>query len=205
MKKEIEFEQISTSDLIKDSLFKGGKANNLSSEPISKIFPVGNQSGIRFSGTFDKPGIVVLYSTFNDLDWPDSLENKILTYYGDNKDPGREVHERPGNKLLRTLFDFLHLNKKERIPPIFLFEKGDAGFDRIYRGILVPGNVNYDESEDLVALWKTKSEKRFQNYRAIFSLLAIDFISRKWVNDIIAGNKFSENCPIEWNNWIHND
>ena len=46
----IDFNKLNKSDLIKDCICKGGDANNLSSEPISKILPVGNQSGIRFAG-----------------------------------------------------------------------------------------------------------------------------------------------------------
>lgn len=198
----IEFNNIRDADLIKECIYKGGEANNLSSEPISKLLPVGNQSGIRFTGTTELPTIAVLYSTFADNDWPDHLDNDILFYYGDNKSPGREIHATPGNKMFKEIYNNLHLNKKAIIPPIFLFSKGTSGFDRIFNGLLVPGNTQYTEMQDLIAVWKTKENQRFQNYKAIFTLLPTQVISRTWINDIINGNKLSVNAPKEWKQWI---
>ena len=198
----IDFNKLNKSDLIKDCICKGGDANNLSSEPISKILPVGNQSGIRFAGTSEQPSLVVLYSTFSDIDWPDLINGDLVTYYGDNKEPGREIHETLGNRLFRGIFNNLHLNRKNEVPPIFLFSKGSTGFDRIFKGLLVPGSTNHLETEDLIAIWKTQNNQRFQNYKAIFTLLPVQIIIRKWINDIVSGNKMSQNSPKEWRIWI---
>lgn len=198
----IDFNKLNKSDLVKDCICKGGDVNNLSSEPISKILPVGNQSGIRFAGTSEQPSLVVLYSTFSDIDWPDLINRDLLTYYGDNKEPGREIHETLGNKLFRGIFNNLHLNRKNEVPPIFLFSKGVTGFDRIFKGLLVPGSSNHLETEDLIAIWKTKNNQRFQNYKAIFTLLPVLTITREWIDDIISGNKLSQNSPEEWRKWI---
>lgn len=198
----IDFNKLNKSDLIKDCICKGGDANNLSSEPISKILPVGNQSGIRFAGTSEQPSLVVLYSTFSDIDWPDLINGDLVTYYGDNKEPGREIHETLGNRLFRGIFNNLHLNRKNEAPPIFLFSKGSTGFDRIFKGLLVPGSTNHLETEDLIAIWKTQNNQRFQNYKAIFTLLPVQIITRKWINDIVSGNKMSQNSPKEWRIWI---
>lgn len=198
----IDFNKLNKSDLIKDCICKGGDANNLSSEPISKILPVGNQSGIRFAGTSEQPSLVVLYSTFSDIDWPDLINGDLVTYYGDNKEPGREIHETLGNRLFRGIFNNLHLNRKNEVPPIFLFSKGSTGFDRIFKGLLVPGSTNHLETEDLIAIWKTQNNQRFQNYKAIFTLLPVQIITRKWINDIVSGNKMSQNSPKEWRIWI---
>lgn len=198
----IYFNKLNKSDLIKDCICKGGDANNLSSEPISKILPIGNQSGIRFAGTSEQPSLVVLYSTFSDIDWPDLINGDLVTYYGDNKEPGREIHETLGNRLFRGIFNNLHLNRKNEVPPIFLFSKGTMGFDRIFKGLLVPGSPNHLETEDLIAIWKTKNDQRFQNYKAIFTLLPVQIITRKWINDIVSGNKLSQNSPKEWRKWI---
>ena len=198
----IDFNKLNKSDLIKDCICKGGDANNLSSEPISKILPVGNQSGIRFAGTSEQPSLVVLYYTFSDIDWPDLINGDLVTYYGDNKEPGREIHETLGNRLFRGIFNNLHLNRKNEVPPIFLFSKGSTGFDRIFKGLLVPGSTNHLETEDLIAVWKTQNNQRFQNYKAIFTLLPVQIITRKWINDIVSGNKMSQNSPKEWRIWI---
>jgi len=176
--KTIEFDNLRTADLIKGALYKGGIKNNLSSEPISKLLPVGNQSGIRFSGKAEKPSLVALYTTLADNDWNDIIDVDRVTYYGDNKVPGKEIHDSPGNKVLRAVFNSYHLSERKEYPPIYLFIKGQNGFDRIFAGALKPGYYNMTESEDLIAIWKTKGNKRFQNYKAVFTILPIDIIER---------------------------
>jgi len=56
--------------------------------------------------------------------------------------------------------------------------------------------------EDLVAIWKTKSNQRFQNYQASFSILNINCISREWINDLLSGNPLSCNAPPQWVHWV---
>lgn len=199
----VPFEELVNADLKLNHIYKGGNVNNLSSEPISKILPVGNQGGIRFSGTITKPRLIVLYSTFTDKDWPDCINGNLVTYYGDNKIPGREIHEVQGNKLFRSLFDNLHLGNKVDIPPIFLFSKGKNGFDRVFKGILVPGSGEHKETEDLVAIWKTKNNMRFQNYKAIFTILPEKLIAREWIVDIMNNKLITNNTPISWKAWIN--
>jgi hypothetical protein len=67
--------------------------------------PVGNQGGIR---PRKARRLVVLYTQWSDPDWPDHLdpETGTLTYYGDNKRPGRELHDTPkrGNAVLAAGF-----------------------------------------------------------------------------------------------------
>ena len=94
------------------------------------------------------------------------------------------------------------MNKRYEVPPIFLFSKGVTGFDRIFKGLLVPGSSNHMETEDLIAIWKTKNNQRFQNYKAIFTLLPVQTITRRWIDDIATGNKLSQNSPEEWREWI---
>jgi len=178
MKKIIEFSELSTSNLIRGAIYKGGPLNNLSSEPISKLLPVGNQSGIRHAGESDNPSLIVLYTTFVDDYWPDSIIGDKIIYYGDNKKPGKEIHDLPGNRILRSLFNNYHLSQKKFFPPILLFSKGESGFDRVFLGLLQPGYVGIDETEDLIAIWKTKNGMRFQNYKAIFTLLPVDLIEK---------------------------
>lgn len=56
--------------------------------------------------------LTVLYTTAAEADWPDSLDPRtglFTTYYGDNRSPGRELHDtqRSGN-LLRDIFERSH-------------------------------------------------------------------------------------------------
>ncbi|MBL7854248.1 MAG: hypothetical protein JNL17_07610 [Cyclobacteriaceae bacterium] len=182
---QVEFDALEDADLVKDAVYKGGYKNDLSSEPISKLLPVGNQSGIRFSGKAENPRLVVLYTTFSDKDWPDTIVDDMIVYYGDNKSPGKEVHELPGNRVLRAVFDRFYLSDKKDFPPIFLFSKGELGFDRVYRGLLRPGYKDLAETEDLIAVWKTKNNRRFQNYKAFFTILSDEVFERSRINKLI--------------------
>jgi hypothetical protein len=66
----------------------------------------------------------------------------------------------------------------------------------------VPGYPGLSSTEDLVAVWKSTDGQRFQNYRAIFTVLDASVISREWINDLAAGNPLSENAPKTWRDWV---
>jgi hypothetical protein len=149
----------------------------------------------------------VLYTSGDDSDWPDviDLETGSFTYYGDNKSPGHQLHDTPrkGNLLLRNIFDALHSNSRHLVPPILVFNKGNVGRDVIFKGLAVPGFHGYSQSEDLVAVWKAKDNQRFQNYRAIFSILDVAVLSRKWLEDIQSKSALnSSECPSVFLDWI---
>ena len=120
---------------------------------------------------------VVLYSTLTDTDWPDHLDLELgrFTYYGDNKRPGHELHDthRGGNRLLRQAFEAAHATppRRHEIPPFFVFTKGALGRDVVFRGLAVPGAPDLAPTDDLVAIWRTTANQRFQNYRATFAVL----------------------------------
>ena len=49
--------------------------------------------------------MLVLTSSLADPDWPDTMDREtgVFTYYGDNKKPGRELHDtgRDGNLICK--------------------------------------------------------------------------------------------------------
>src|SRR5207249_4406171 len=63
----------------------------------------------------------------------------VFTYFGDNKRPGRALHDtqRHGNELLRSCFATLHdaPDQRVKIPPFLVFTKGDKGRNVIFRGL----------------------------------------------------------------------
>jgi len=151
----------------------------------------------------------VLTTTLTDPDWPDSIdrESGIFTYYGDNKKPGRDLHDTPrfGNEILRRLFDRANGNPKDRekIPPIFVFASaGEKWRDMTFIGLAVPGISEMQTSEDLVAIWKSDRNRRFQNYRARFSILDVSSVSRAWLRDLERGKPLAESAPGAWKEWI---
>jgi len=68
----------------------------------------------------------------------------------------------------------------------------------------VPGAEGLTSNDDLVAVWRQRQGKRFQNYRAKLTILDAGRISRHWLNDIKQRNLLSESCPIAWKAWVQN-
>jgi len=210
--KVIPFEQLSSADLVVDAVYESTHDGRLAGEALNSLLPgVGNQGGFRPSGRGEDKNLVVLFSTGEDKDWPDTLDLNTgqFTYFGDNKTPGHELHDtkKGGNKILRRVFKLLHstITDLVKIPPFFIFKKlSTANGSRSvqFKGIAVPGYPGVSATEDLVAVWKTTKGNRFQNYKSLFTVLDIATLSRDWVTDILAGNANSVNAPKVWKDWI---
>ncbi len=206
---KFEFTELNKSDLNLDAIYKGGSKGNQSDDIFPKLLGLENSGGFRALKSRTEPKMLALVSSAEETEWPDFLdiETGIFTYYGDNRTPGHTILDtaKKGNKCLENLFNWTHeggLNRK-KVPPIFIFVKnGKKGRDYRFRGLAVPGNPIFSQTEDLVSIWKSKNGFRFQNYKAIFSILSISKIKREWINDIHKGNTFSNNCPIIWKKWI---
>ena len=208
----VAYGDLKTCDIIVDAVYEGGSVANVAADPLSKLLPgVGNQGGFRAAGRGDDKKLVVLYTSGEDVDWPDSLDLSTgqLIYYGDNKTPGHELHDTGpgGNRILRHVFDLLHGHSegRRRIPPFFTFRKyptATSGRSIQFLGIAVPGFRGLPATSDLVAVWKTSDNLRFQNYRATLTVLNIPVVRREWLNDISAGNPMSPSAPTAWVNWV---
>lgn len=198
---------LQTKELVVDNVYQGGRNGNTSDDPLSLLTGVGNQGGFRFNGTLDLPTLVILSSNQKDLDWPDNLDKEtgIYTYYGDNKHPGKDLHDtkRAGNSLLKKIFELAHGGplKRQFVPPILVFANAGSYRDVIFLGLAVPGAQGLDQNSDLVALWKMKDGKRFQNYQAKFTILNTGPISRAWLDEARSGKPHSTKCPKAWELW----
>jgi hypothetical protein len=200
-------------ELLVDAIYEGGNQGNTGDDPITKILPVGNQGGFRYAGTLDNLKYVVLYSSGENLDWPDIIDTEtgIFKYYGDNKKPGFEIHDtkKKGNLILKNLFEALHSvdNPRKSIPPIFIFEKhptAESSRSVQFKGLCVPGTFQKDSLDDLVAIWRTSNGFRFQNYAAYFTILDISRIPRTWINDLNDNILNSIHAPKTFLDWLKN-
>lgn len=196
-------------DLVVDAVYKGGRSGNSSDDPLPKLLGVSNQGGFRYLGKKDNLKLVVLITGFEDPNWPDELDSVtgIFTYYGDNKKPGNELHDTPrfGNQILKTLFSCHHAQNTPRkdFSPILLFSKTGFYRDVRFLGLAVPGGRSLSSNDDLIAVWKSHSGKRFQNYRAKFTVLDVPSIPRAWVTDIQKGSAYdSKHAPPYWKSWV---
>lgn len=207
--KIVPYEGLASADLHVDAIYRGGRSGNAVDDPLPKLLKVDSQGGFRRRGkAAGRLHLLVLMSSMNDPDWPDALdpETGVFTYYGDNKKPGRELHEtgRLGNLILQRIFTSARLGEAGRaeVPPIFLFASTGSWRDVRFLGLAVPGASDLDASEELVAIWRTANGHRFQNYRARFTVLDAASISRPWLESLIAGDRNDHIAPEAWASWV---
>ncbi|WP_211275397.1 restriction endonuclease [Actinoplanes rectilineatus] len=206
------FDQLGNSDLVLDAEYQGGTAGHTGDDPLQRLLPVGNQGGFRYKGSPTREGVklVVLYTSGENPDWPDVLDEKtgLFTYYGDNRSPGHLLHETPrsGNVILRDTFAAAHSDDvaRQQVPPFLLFAKANTrGRNVVFRGLLAPGGDTMASDDDLQAIWRSTGGQRFQNYRASFTVLDIPVITREWIDQILAGQPLGSACPPAWAEWVH--
>lgn len=208
---KVPFDQLPTTDLQVGAIYEGGSQGNAGDDALARLLPCGNQGGFRFTGERSSHSyrIALLYTSGTDTDWPDSLdvETGIFTYFGDNKTPGSGLHETPrgGNELLRFAFECVHGTpaRRDLVPPFFVFRKAaPRGRDVQFLGLAVPGARSVDPSTDLVAVWRSSHEQRFQNYRATFTVLDIATINRSWIEELGDGQSLGPSCPAPFQHWV---
>lgn len=207
----VEFSKLATADLVVDATYESDRfKQTVGAEPLAPLTGTGNQGGFRFSGSTASPDLVVLYTTMAEPDWPDSIdeENGLFYYYGDNRRPGFELHDRKsgrgGNQILRNVFAAIHDGGAGRgtVPPFLIFSKGGERRDVVFRGLAVPGAPYLDDRSDLIAVWKSVNSERFQNYRAVFTILNVAKIDRAWIDAIRSGEKLGQFCPAAFRKWV---
>lgn len=201
-------EQLQKAPLVIDAVYNGTRAKNAGDDPLGPLLGVSNSGGFRTLGKLDALKLVVLTSSGSDPDWPDSidLETGVLTYYGDNKRPGRELHDTPrwGNQILRDVFAQASGDDEARakVPPIFAFFSTGEYRDVRFGGLVVPGTDSLHAEEDLVAVWKASEGLRFQNYRARFTVLNVESVSREWIESLRSGIPDLNLAPPAWRDWV---
>lgn len=207
--KNISYYEIEFNKLVIDCAYEDSRqpGSPLGGQPLLKIFPgIGNMKGIRVAGRKPNWTLYVLTSTEREPDWPDVLDESsgTLTYWGDNRTPGRELHDAAGNQMFREIFERSSglSTKREMVPPGFYFTPGEQGRDVVFRGLVVPKTVQSDNTDDLIAVWRSTNGKRFQNYRAKFSVIDASEIDLGWISSILSGSEKPELAPKAWTNWI---
>lgn len=208
--KSYSVDELASADLHVDAHYEGRRVTNAGADPLPRLLSVDSQGGFRKRGSVTgRLDMLVLVSGLSDPDWPDAFdpESGVFTYYGDNKKPGRELHEtgRHGNAILRRIFADARSGKtgREGVPPVLLFASTGTWRDVRFLGLAVPGAPDLDAAEELVAIWRISQGRRFQNYRARFTVLDAPVISRAWIKTIIAGERDDALAPEAWKAWIH--
>lgn len=212
---EFGFENLADSKLIVDAIYKGGATSDFGAEPLHHIFPKCGISGgfrkVRRVDDSTKMAYVVLYTTLNEPEWPDSIDNStgVFKYYGDNRTAGRALTDTNagGNRLLENVFSILNSNGPyDDIPPFFIFRNVGIGRDMQFLGVAAPGTCCMSPEHELIALWKTINGSRFQNYEAYFTVLDTgeEPITRTWLEKLINDHASSiAYAPAAWRSFIN--
>lgn len=201
-------DEAATADLLVDAVYQGGRRGGAGDDPLPNLAGVSTGGGFRYRGGIDRLELVVLTSNKRDPDWPDALDREtgVYTYYGDNKVPGRALHATPrfGNALLQRIFEDANGGEEGRrkVPPVLVFTSAGEWRDVIFLGLAVPGVAGQRPAEDLVAVWRTRDDSRFQNYRARFTILRAESVARSWIESIIAGQPDTALAPPVWTTWL---
>ena len=195
MKKQpVRFDQLSSVDVIVDQSYLFGPGG-LAGEPLNKLIGgTVNQGGFRHSKPkgLSKPLYCILVATNENPAWPNSLDQETgsFTYYGDNIMAGSDIHDTKGNQILRDAFADASNRLWSDVPLFMVFEStGGTAKGYIFRGLAVPGGPTGVTESDLIAVWKSdKTGRRFQNYRARFTILDTGPVAmtRKWLEEIKA-------------------
>jgi hypothetical protein len=69
-----------------------------------------------------------------------------------------------------------------------------------FEGLAVPGTPNVPPEEALVAIWRTTKGERFQNYRALFTILDVPVVRRDWITRVEAGDP--SDGPPAWKQFV---
>ena len=206
--------------LYTDAVYRADPSKkDISSEVLSKLIGVKNQGGFRYLGKTERPKLVIIFSTGEDVYWRDELDNSLglFLYYGDNKTPGTDLHKTNlhGNEILRYVFSLAvsdDIETRKQIPPILVFKK-QAGRDVKFLGLAVPGIKGKPSKDWLTAVWgSNENGDRFLNYKALFTILNTASgsqdqsgfgINLAWINDIEQNNAYeSVYAPKSWKQYI---
>lgn len=207
------YEELTDAPLVIDAVYLS-KGTLFGDGPLDKLLPkIDNQGGFRRIRRKDSSGqlaYIVLYTTLDESDWPDSLdpETGIFRYFGDNRTPGKSLHDTPkkGNQYLRDVFSKIdNANDRVNIPPFLVFQWTGHAFDVKFIGVAVPSNPNIPPDRELSAIWRSKEGSRFQNYEAYFSILDTgdEPISKVWLEKLIYDHDNSlEHAPYAWRKFV---
>lgn len=207
------FDELENAPLIIDAVYKS-KGTLFGQEPLGKLLPkLGNQGGFRVVKRQDGSGqlaYIVLYNNGMEIDWPDSLdiETGLWRYFGDNRTPGKSLHDTPkkGNQYLRDIFAKIDsATDRVNIPPFLIFQWAGNQFDAKFIGVAVPSHPNIPPDKELNAIWRSVNGNRFQNYEAFFSVLDTgkDGIAKEWLELLITNHSKSlSKAPVSWKRFI---
>ncbi|WAC05335.1 MAG: restriction endonuclease [Methanoregula sp.] len=182
----------------------------------SGINPIGF---IRVPEGSRRPAILIRSSPHkigsHDTPWQDTFDpdNGHIRYYGDNKEPGKNPAEAPGNKVLLDAYK-IHstLDNQLRMHAIpLLFYRAVSRNDKA-KGYVEFNGFGIIQNVELITQYDRAKERAFPNYAFDFVIFDMgkehEEFEWDWINDrrnpeITIENTLSK-APESWKNWIKN-
>jgi hypothetical protein len=150
-----------------------------------------------------------------DTPWQDTFDpdNGHIRYYGDNKEPGKNPAEAPGNKVLLDAFtNHSTLDNQLRIRAIPLLFYRAVTRNEKAKGYVEFNGFGIIQNVELITQYDRANERAFPNYAfdfVIFDMRAEnEEFDWNWINDRrnpkLAIEDTLKKAPQSWKNWIKN-
>ncbi|KAF1306121.1 HNH endonuclease, partial [Candidatus Enterococcus willemsii] len=206
----IEFDNLSASALIPGNIYKGGNKGNIGDDPFTSLLGVGNSGGMRPKVNQDgKLAYIVLISnSSNQHEYPDEFDssNNLLTYYGDQRKPGKHFAEtkHKGNINIKKLFELSYNGDSIELFPCFYFEKIEGkGRNYKYIGLAYPFVKNKTFEEVCHILNIQSKTGSINNYKFLFTVDSKTIVTREWLNSLVKNQTdIKKSAPASWINFI---
>lgn len=145
--------------------------------------------------------------------WQDfyDADNGHIRYFGDNKEPGKDPAQAPGNKALLEAFRLAHshdIKERQKTPPIVFFKR--VTVNGVAKGYPMFQGLGIINSIELVTQWDNNKQQSFTNYAFDFTVLCMakehDTFEWDWINSRrhlnFSIHETNKKAPASWNKWL---
>jgi hypothetical protein len=190
-----------------------GQAKALLEGGINSIGLLHTPEGLR------RPAILIRSSPHkigsHDTPWQDTFDpdNGHIRYYGDNKEPGKDPAEAPGNKILIDAFK-IHstLDSQIRSQAVPLLFYRAVSKNEKAKGYVEFNGFGIIQNVELITQYDRAKDRAFSNYAFDFVIFDMreenEEFDWSWINDRRNSELKIENTlrksPQSWKNWIKN-
>lgn len=151
----------------------------------------------------------------HDTPWQDTFDpdNGHIRYYGDNKEPGKNPDEAPGNKVLLDAFKIhstLDSQLRSQAVPLLFYRA--VSRNEKSKGYVEFNGFGIIQSVELITQYDRAKERAFPNYAFDFVIFDMrkehEEFDWNWINDrrnpALSIEKILQKAPESWKSWIKN-
>jgi hypothetical protein len=193
---------------------------NLPGQSLSQLDSGINPIGfIRAPEGQRRPAILIRSSPHkigsHDTPWQDTFDpdNGHIRYYGDNKEPGKNPDEAPGNKVLLEAFKIhstLDSQLRSQAVPLLFYRA--VSRNEKSKGYVEFNGFGIIQSVELITQYDRAKERAFPNYAFDFVIFDMrkehEEFDWSWINDRrnpeLSIEKILQKAPESWKSWIKN-